>query len=109
MHDGSLGLQVDLVYDDACPNVTLARSNLRAAFELVGVVPKWSEHRVGDPNSPMYTHGYGSPTVLADGVDVAGTEAGSDACCRIYAAARRIAKAPSVDVIAAALTKAATS
>lgn len=59
--------QVELVYDDACPNVALARSNLLTAFNVAGVAPMWSEHRIGDPNAPAHIRGYGSPTILVDG------------------------------------------
>ena len=100
-------LRVELVYDDACPNVALARSNLLAAFELAGVAPKWSEHRIGDPNAPADTRGYGSPTILVDGADVAGSKAGSDDCCRIYTTAESTGKAPGVELIAAALVRSA--
>src|SRR5690349_23785865 len=51
-----------LVYDDACPNVAQARSNLLAAFALLGLPPSWCEHRIGDPSAPVHTRGYGSPT-----------------------------------------------
>lgn len=100
--------QVELVYDDACPNVELARSNLLAAFQLAGVVPKWSEHRIGDPNAPAHARGYGSPTILVDGADVAGSKAGSDDCCRIYTTAEGAGKAPGVELLAAALAGSAT-
>jgi len=98
--------QVELIYDDACPNVAQARSNLVAAFVLAGLHPSWSEHRVGDQSAPAHTRGYGSPTILVDGADVAGTQPGSDACCRIYPAAET-GKAPSVELTAAALARAA--
>jgi len=99
--------QVELVYDDACPNVALARNNLLAAFELAGVAPKWTEHRIRDPKVPAHARGYGSPTILVDGADVAGGKAGSDDCCRIYTTAERTAKAPSFELIAAALARSA--
>jgi hypothetical protein len=98
---------VELVYDDTCPNVALARTNLLAAFESAGLTATWSEHRVGDPNAPAHTRGYGSPTILVDRADVANTQAGAEACCRIYPMATEIGKAPSVELTAAALVKSA--
>jgi hypothetical protein len=65
---------VDLVYDPDCPNVSLARTNLMRAFSRAGMQPQWSEHRIGDRNAPERVRGYGSPTVLVDGRDVAGFE-----------------------------------
>jgi mercuric ion transport protein len=92
-------LLVDLVYDDGCPNVALARNNLMRAFASVGVAARWHEHRIGDPGAPARVRGFGSPTILVDGRDVAGHDPAAEACCRLYAGDR----APSVDAIARAL------
>jgi hypothetical protein len=73
---------VDLVYADDCPNVSLARANLLIAFGRAGVKPKWSEHRIGDPEAPARTRGYGSPTILVDGRDVAGLPPSGEISCR---------------------------
>jgi mercuric ion transport protein len=97
--------QVELVYDVDCPNIALARANLLAAFSLAGLPPRWSEHRIGDPTIPPHARGYGSPTILVAGLDVAGTEPESEACCRIYAADGRASKAPSIELIAAAMSR----
>jgi hypothetical protein len=101
----SRALHVELVYNDDCPNVALARTNLVGAFSLAGIPPKWSEHRIGDPNAPVHTRGYGSPTVLVLGADVAGIRPGAEDCCRIYAGVGQASKAPSVELIAAALSR----
>lgn len=95
---------VDLVYDIDCPNAALTRTNLMRAFSLAGIQPKWSEHRVGDPSAPERTRGYGSPTVLVDGRDVAGLQPSAEVCCRIYAAATGSTQAPKVEQIAEALS-----
>ena len=97
---------VDLVYDADCPNVAAARANLMRAFSRAGLQPKWSEHRIGDPSAPEHTRGYGSPTVLVDGRDVAGLEPAAEVCCRIYMAATGSAQAPSVEQIAVAMAPA---
>ena len=94
---------VDLVYDDDCPNVPAARASLSRALAMAGLSPAWTEHRIGDPGAPQHTRGYGSPTVLVDGRDVAGVGPSSEICCRIYAAETGIAGAPGVEQIAAAL------
>ncbi len=88
---------VDLVYDADCPNISATRANLMRAFSLAGIQPKWSEHRIGDPSAPERTRGYGSPTVLVDGRDVAGLEPSAEVCCRIYVAATGGTQAPSVE------------
>jgi mercuric ion transport protein len=98
---------VDLVYDAECPNISVARTNLMRAFSLAGIQPKWSEYRIGDPNAPERTRGYGSPTVLVDGRDVAGLEPSAEVCCRIYTAATGSIQAPSAEQIAEALSMSA--
>lgn len=95
---------VDLVYDADCPNISAARVNLMRAFSLAGLQPKWSEHRIGDPSAPKRTRGYGSPTVLVDGRDVAGLEPSAEVCCRIYTAATGSTQAPAVEQIAEAMS-----
>lgn len=95
---------VDLVYDPECPNVRLARANLMRAFSAAGVPASWQEHRIGDPDAPLRTRGFGSPTILVDGRDVAQIERGAESCCRLYDGG---SGAPSVDTIAAALSNAA--
>jgi mercuric ion transport protein len=98
---------VDLVYDPDCPNIPAARANLLRAFSRAGVEPKWFEHRIGDCDAPERTRGYGSPTVLVDGRDVAGLDPSAEASCRIYAIAAGNTHAPSVDQIAQAISAAA--
>lgn len=95
---------VDLVYAADCPNVSLARANLLVAFARAGVKPKWSEHRVGDPEAPAHARGYGSPTILIDGRDVAGLPPSGEISCRIYDGADGSAHAPTAEQIAAALS-----
>lgn len=77
--------RVELVYDRDCPHVDAARAALRCAFAEIGVVPAWVEWDHSARDSPDYAHGYGSPTILVNGKDVAGAEpnAGAD-CCRLY-------------------------
>jgi hypothetical protein len=94
---------IDLVYDLDCPNVAAARANLLEAFARTGVPPSWAEHVIGDAAIPERVRGYGSPTLLIDGRDVAGVEPGSSTCCRVYAGAESNSGAPSVELIARAL------
>jgi len=103
---------VDLVYSSDCPNVSLARVNLLLAFARAGVKPKWSEHHIGDPEAPAHTRGYGSPTVLVDGRDVAGLRPSAETCCRVYEGVAGSGHAPAAEQIAVALAsteQAATS
>lgn len=77
--------RVELVYDRDCPNVDAARAVLRCAFAEIGVAPAWEEWDLNDRDSPDYVRGYGSPTILVNGKDVAGAEPHARAdCCRLY-------------------------
>ena len=95
---------VDFVYDEKCPNVKTARANLMRAFSRSGIPANWVEHQIGHIDTPPRVRGYGSPTILVDGVDVSGLAPGTEDCCRIYASGG----APDVGIIAAALSRAET-
>jgi hypothetical protein len=98
--------RVELVYDDECPNVVLARTNLQRAFSLAGLAPRWIEYRIGAEDVPEHARGYGSPTVLVDGIDVALVQSGAEACCRVYETEGRLLRAPNAELIAKALARA---
>ena len=93
--------KVDFVYDPACPHVEEARAHLLRAFARAGVSARWEEHRIGDADASAHVRGYGSPSILVDGVDVTGHSPLAGACCRVYASGG----APDVELIAAALTR----
>ncbi|NIR28377.1 MAG: hypothetical protein GWN84_03420, partial [Gammaproteobacteria bacterium] len=94
---------VDFVYDRDCPNVKAARANLMRAFSRAGVTARWKEHEIGSADAPARVRGFGSPTILVDGADVAGVQRGAEDCCRVYEGS----KVPSVELIADALVRAA--
>lgn len=99
---------VELVYDRSCPNAEGARAHLLKAFTRAKLTPSWSEYLIGDLTIPRHARGYGSPTVLVDGRDVSGAAPGSDACsdacCRLYEMEDgRLLPVPSISQIAAAL------
>lgn len=95
---------VELIYDSDCPNVPQARENLLRAFSQAGLVPSWREWERADSHTPAYARAHGSPTILVDGLDVAGAAAADAACCRIYTGEQgRKQGAPPVTLIAAAL------
>jgi mercuric ion transport protein len=99
---------VELVYDADCPNSGQARSQLLRAFARAGLPPRWQEWRADDPEAPAHVRGLGSPAVLVDGRDVAGTEPGAEArSCRLYTHGDGSRHgAPPVDLLVAALTAA---
>lgn len=93
---------VDFVYDKDCPNVNAARANLMRAFSRAGIEARWQEHQIGSAQVPAHARGFGSPTVLVDGVDVEGLSAGAEDCCRVYASGG----VPDVALITAAIVRA---
>jgi len=90
---------VDFVYDKDCPNLKAARANLMRAFSRAGISARWKEHQIGSADAPARVRGFGSPTILVEGVDVGRLAAGAEDCCRVY----ERGGAPSVEVIAEAL------
>ena len=79
---------VELVYDKDCPNVDQARATLMRSLAVAGLPPRWAEWDVSDAAAPDHVRGYGSPTVLIDGHDMAGFPPMNGLmCCRLYEAA----------------------
>lgn len=77
------------------------------AFVQAGVAPRWLEHLQGD--APSHARGYGSPTILVDGRDVAGGSPGEHACCRLYESeSAALAGVPDLAAIARAITSTAS-
>ena len=78
-------MQVELVYEQTCPNIEAARKQLLKAFVKADLSPHWQEWEVSSADAPEHIHGYGSPTILVNGQDVSGDiDQGNDYCCRVY-------------------------
>jgi mercuric ion transport protein len=75
---------VELIYDEDCPNVAAARTQLLRAFAQAGLMPRWQEWERSAKTSPDYVRTYGSPTVLVNGCDVTTVEPAAGSHCRIY-------------------------
>ena len=91
---------IELIYFEGCPNVERARANIGEALVALDLTAEWQEWEQGDPGVPEYVKQHGSPTVLVNGRDVTGVEAG------LGGAACRADGAPSAEVIGAALEEA---
>lgn len=75
--------KIELIYFAGCPNAESARANLRRALGELQLPAAWTEWEQSDAGAPAYVRSYDSPTVLVDGRDVTGAEAGtSGAACR---------------------------
>jgi hypothetical protein len=93
-------MKVQLLYFSGCPHVEGAREVLHRLLGDLAV----EEIDTGAPHAPEHLRGWGSPTILVDGVDVAGGEP-DGSCCRLYpdGSTRGV---PSDDAIRAALARA---
>ncbi len=89
-------LAIDLIFFDGCPHADTARERLRAALADAGLPAEWRERNQSDPGLPAEWRRFPSPTVLINGVDVAGASAAAGTACRVGGA-------PSVAMIRAAL------
>ena len=78
---------VHLLYFPDCPNVAAARNALNRAMGTLPDPPPVTEIDLTDPDTPEHLRAWGSPTILVDGVDVAGDDApageGVAPCCRV--------------------------
>lgn len=111
MTTGATGPVVDLIVDTHCPNIGAARSLLTRALNSVGLPIAWREWLRDAADTPPALRGFGSPTILVDGVDVSGAprEATGQAhanSCRIYDDAGVLQGVPPFDVVARVLTRA---
>ena len=98
-------MTIALIFDSDCPNVGRAREALRRALLESGSDARWQEVDRGPAGT---TSGVGSPTILVNGLDVAGAEADpGGACCRVYPdGAGGFRGAPSVEAIVRAISRA---
>jgi len=76
-------VEVLLVYFPGCPHVPATRAALaRVLAEFPAA--RLREVDVSAADAPEELRGWGSPTVLVDGVDVAGGQPGTARSCRLY-------------------------
>ncbi len=94
-------MNIQLLHFEGCPNVERARAALRDAIAAERIDQPVDEIDVEAPDAPESLRGWGSPTILVDGIDVTGAARSTGSSCRLYADG-----APSVDQIRAALVAA---
>ncbi len=104
-------LNIDLVYDHDCPNVSDCRHALRLALTQFGSHLSWNEWDRNSAETPAAYRSFGSPTVLVNGRDVyalTGEPEGNS--CRIYldGDSGSLSGMPSVQSIVNALNAATT-
>ena len=62
--------EVLLLYFKGCPNVEVARENIKTALRRAGLTPVWKEIDLEDDATSQSLRGFPSPTVLVKGVCV---------------------------------------
>jgi hypothetical protein len=96
-------MRIQLLYFPDCSNVNAARTTLRQALDAFTEPPTVDELDMTAPDTPVHLRSWGSPTILIDGIDVAGGEA-SGSCCRLYPGSERRG-VPGLATIEAALRR----
>jgi len=94
-------MKIQLLHFDGCPNVERARAALRDAMAAEHIDDPIDEIDVEAADAPDAVRGWGSPTILVDGLDVTGATRSAGSSCRLYSDG-----APSVDQIRSALVAA---
>ena len=101
---------IELIFDNDCPNVDVAREQLQKALQVLELPAEWTERDRNSKDSPSYAKQYGSPTILVNQKDVAGAAPQEANCCRVYSEdGNPFAKAPSVEMIVKSIETATPS
>lgn len=100
-------MDVVFLYDCDCPNVSKTRANLIQAFAQAKLAARWREVDRAAIDTPSAWKGYGSPTILIDGVELTGlSEASGAASCRVYGSSDGLSGVPSIELIRTRLLEA---
>jgi len=76
-------MTVQLLVFEGCPLAEPARNNLKEALAVCDI-KDFEEIDILDSASPEELRGWGSPTILVNGLDVSGNSTGDNTSCRIY-------------------------
>jgi hypothetical protein len=98
-------VKVQLLSFPGCPNVAATREALRRALGASGLPAEFEEADVTSSVTPEPLKAWGSPTILVDGRDVAGSEP-TGPCCRLYGSQRHTRGVPPEDLIQRAIRNA---
>lgn len=80
---GMVHPKIQLLVFDGCPLADAARRSLRTALDSLGV-NGFEEIDLLGPATPYELQGWGSPTILVDGLELTGSVKGNAVCCRMY-------------------------
>ena len=76
-------MDVQFLAFSGCPLADPARENLKKALADCSI-SDFEEVDILDPASPEELRGWGSPTILVNGLDVTGLPKGYSVSCRVY-------------------------
>jgi hypothetical protein len=100
---------VDLIFDEGCPNVAETRVLLAAALDAAGLPVEWRESVRGRAGTSPELNGFGSPTILVDGIDLEQRSPDETldglACCRLYSHDGRLRGVPDFTMLAGVLAR----
>ena len=97
-------MRIQLLSHPGCPNASAARERLLEALVIAGVAAEIEELDTTSAATPDELRGWGSPTVLIDGEDVAGEHPSGGVSCRRYRGADgQMSGAPTVSLLVAVL------
>lgn len=97
---------VEVLLFDGCPNADVATSHAREAISHAGILADLRVVHIDGPADAIRWRFLGSPTIRVDGIDVDGaadTRTDFGMQCRVYSVDGRLAGAPPVAWIEAAL------
>jgi hypothetical protein len=97
-------MKIQLLYFAGCPNLIAAREALRRAIIGRSDIAV-DEIDTSAPSAPVQLRQWGSPTLLVDGIDIAGG-APEGPSCRLYIDGASLRGAPSDEQIRAAIIRA---
>lgn len=76
-------IRIQFLYFKGCPWADEAKESLEAALSECGL-STYEEIDILDPATPAESRSWGSPTILVNGDDVGGQQAGDGPGCRLY-------------------------
>ncbi len=82
-------VNVQFLAFEGCPLADAARGNLEKALADCGM-RGYQEIDILEPGTPDDLPGWGSPTILVNGVDVTGQPKGDSVSCRVYPGSDRV-------------------
>ncbi len=88
-------VNVQFLAFDGCPLADAARANLEKALADCGM-SGYEEIDILGPDTPDDLPGWGSPTILVNGVDVSGQPKGDSVSCRVYSGTDRVPETESI-------------